>query len=98
MPAYCLVDNRRIDDPEKLERYRNGVVPLLERFGGRCVVLGGKVELREGDWKPTFPILLEFPSFARATEWYDSEEYRALKALRRSAGDFNVVFFEEARF
>jgi len=95
MPAYCLFDNLKINDYQKLERYKNEVAPLVEKFGGRYVVLGGNVELKEGDWKPTFPVMIEFPTLQRANEWYNSEEYRPFKALRQSAGTYNAVFCEE---
>jgi uncharacterized protein (DUF1330 family) len=30
----------------------------------------------------------------KAQEWYRSEEYRPLKALREAAGEFSAVFIE----
>lgn len=94
MPAYCLLDNLEVTDPEKLEQYRRDVGTVVRAFGGRYVVLGGKVARVEGDWKPTFPVMIEFPSFDQAQRWYDSEAYRELKALRLSAGRFNAVLIE----
>ena len=94
MPAYCLFDNIRVDDPRKLEEYKMAAAPLVEKYGGRYAVIGGTVERKEGGWAPVFPVLIEFPSLRRAQEWYDSAEYAPLKALRQSAGSFNAVFFE----
>ena len=95
MPAYCLFDNLEITDPERLERYKAGVAPVVTRYGGRYVVLGGQVHRVEGEWGPTFPVLIEFPSLRKAREWYDSEEYRPWRELRQGAGRFNAVFLEE---
>lgn len=92
MSAYGLFDNLEVTDAAKLEEYKARVAPVVERHGGRYVVLGGEVDLVEGEWKPTFPVLIEFPSLAQARRWYDSEEYRELKALRLAAGRFNAVF------
>lgn len=92
MSAYCLFDNVEVIDPAKLEEYKARVGPVVERFGGRYVVLGGQVDLVEGDWRPSFPVMIEFPDLAQAHRWYASEEYRDLKALRLSAGRFNAVF------
>lgn len=95
MPAYCLFDNLKIDDYAKLEQYKIGVAPIVAQYGGRYVVLGGRVELMEGEWKPTFPVMIEFPTLERAKQWYNSAEYQSFKALRESAGTYNAVFLEE---
>ncbi len=94
MSAYCLFDNLEVIDATKIEEYKERVAPLVEQYGGRYVVLGGKVDLMEGQWQPTFPVLLEFPSLERAHEWYSSAEYAQLKALRLSALRSNAVFME----
>ena len=48
----------------------------------------------EGDWRPTYPVLIEFPSLEQAHRWYDSGEYQELNALRLSAVRSNAVFIE----
>jgi len=39
-----------------------------------------------------FPVRIEFSSLERALKWYDSEEYRELKALRLAATVSNAFF------
>lgn len=94
MPAYCLFDNLEVIDAAKLEEYKSRVAPVVEKYGGRYVVLGGKVELMEGQWRPTFPVMIEFPNLDRARQWYFSDEYRELKELRLSAVKSNAVLLE----
>jgi uncharacterized protein (DUF1330 family) len=94
MSAYCLFDNLEVHDVSKLETYKSRVAAVVQQYGGRYVVLGGKVDLMEGTWRPTFPVMIEFPSLDQAHRWYDSREYRELKELRLSAGRFNAVFIE----
>ena len=94
MAAYCLFDNLEVFDGGKLEEYKSRVAPLVERYGGRYVVLGGKVNIMEGQWRPTFPVMIEFPSIDRAQAWYASDEYRELKALRLAAVRSSAVFIE----
>ncbi|HET8799254.1 MAG TPA: DUF1330 domain-containing protein [Thermoanaerobaculia bacterium] len=94
MAAYCLFDNLEVVDAGKLEEYKNRVAPVVAQYGGRYVVLGGNVDLVEGDWRPAFPVMIEFPDLARARQWYASDEYRELKALRLSAVRSNAVFLE----
>lgn len=98
MPAYCFFDVLEVTDAEKLEEYRRGVSPTIERYGGRYLAVGGECVEVEGQWRPTFPVLIEFPSLEDARRWYDSEEYRGLKALRLAATRGNAVFIDGAPF
>jgi uncharacterized protein (DUF1330 family) len=94
MPAYCIFENIDITEPARLEDYKQRVGPVVQRFGGRYVVLGGQVAPKEGDWKPGFLVMIEFPSLAQAEQWYHSADYEPLRRLRLSAGHFNAVFVE----
>lgn len=94
MSAYCLFQNLKITNPSKMEEYVRKVMPITESFGGRYVVLGGDVQLKEGDWTPAWPVVIKFPSMQAANEWYNSTEYAPLKALRMAAGEFSAVFID----
>jgi uncharacterized protein (DUF1330 family) len=94
MVAYCFFDMYEVTDPEKLERYRSGVLETVKRYGGEYVLVGGKSEVVEGNWRPTFPVIIEFPSLEAAHSWYNSHEYAPLKALRQSGTKNNAVFME----
>jgi ubiquinone/menaquinone biosynthesis C-methylase UbiE/uncharacterized protein (DUF1330 family) len=94
MSAYCFFDVREITDAEKVEQYRPRVAATVAQYGGRYLVLGGKHDAVEGDWRPGFAVLLEFPSLEQAHRWYDSAEYRPLKALRLAGTRSNAVFIE----
>ena len=98
MAAYYFLDVLEITDPEKMERYRASVLSTVEQYGGRYLTVGGKVEVVEGNWRPAFPVLIEFPSLEQAHRWYDSEEYRDLKVLRLAATRGDAVFIEGAEF
>jgi len=98
MPAYCFFDVLEVVDPAKLEQYRDGVLATVERHGGRYLTVGGKCDVVEGEWRPVFPVLIEFPSLEQAHAWYDAEEYRELKALRLAATKGNAVFIEGNEF
>lgn len=93
MPAYVLADVTVTDLPA-MEEYRKQVPATLAKYGGRFLVRGGAHQTVEGDWKPTRLVVIEFPSLAAARRWYDSEEYRAPKALRMRAGRTSVVIVD----
>ena len=94
MPAYALFDNLAVHDLDALERYKRETAPIVERHGGRYVVLGGQVDVVEGDWRPTYLVMIEFPTLADARRWYASKEYRDLRALRLAATRSTGVIVE----
>ena len=89
MPAYGVFDVLEVIDAVKMGQYRQGVLATIQKYGGRVLVAGGAFNVVEGTAKPTFPVILEFPSVEAAKQWYDSEEYRPLKALRHAASRAN---------
>jgi uncharacterized protein (DUF1330 family) len=94
MPAYCIFDVIEVTDAAKMENYRQGVRPTIAQYGGRYLSVGGQFDVVEGDWHWAFPVIIEFPSLQQAHRWYDSPEYRELKALRLQATRSNAVFVE----
>jgi uncharacterized protein (DUF1330 family) len=93
MSAYLIVDIDVRDAPG-LEEYRTRVPATLTKYGGRFIVRGGKFQKLEGAWDPKRLVLIEFPSIEQAKQWYDSEEYRPLKAMRLKASTGNLVLVE----
>jgi len=57
-------------------------------------VRGGQVHTLEGDWKPKRIVMTEFPGIEQVRRWYDTEEYRALKALRLRTAKGSMVRVE----
>lgn len=94
MAAYCFFDILEVTDPPKMEEYRNRIVAVVQRFGGRYLAAGGPFDVVEGNWKPVFPVIIEFPSLEQAHRWYDSDEYRELKQMRLAATKGNAVFIK----
>jgi uncharacterized protein (DUF1330 family) len=92
MAAYFLVDIREVKDAPRMEQYKARVAPVVEKFGGRYIVLGGPFAVVEGTYQSVLPVMIEFPSMDQARRWYDSEEYRDLKQLRLGATVSNGVF------
>jgi uncharacterized protein (DUF1330 family) len=94
MPAYYLIDVLEVTDKARIAKYREGVTATVEKYGGRYLILGGKHEIVEGDWRLTFPVMLEFPTMEQAKRWYDSPEYTPLLKLRLEGSRSNAVFIE----
>jgi uncharacterized protein (DUF1330 family) len=90
VPAYVVIDVKSTD-PEKAARYRERSGPSVEQHGGRFVVRGGAVDVLEGDWEPERIVVIEFASREAARAWYDSDDYRAARAVRQGGGTWNMV-------
>jgi uncharacterized protein (DUF1330 family) len=88
--AYVVVDVERTD-LERAARYSELSGPSVERHGGRFLARGGAISVLEGGWRPERLVVIEFESAEAACEWYDSEDYRAAREVRKDAGDWRMV-------
>ena len=95
MAAYVFAQIE-VTDPATYDDYRKQVLPTVTKFGGRFIVRGGKVDAKEGDWKPERMIALEFPSMEQAQKWYHSAEYAPLIKLRQKASKGKLIIVEGA--
>ncbi|MDP8924472.1 MAG: DUF1330 domain-containing protein [Chloroflexota bacterium] len=94
MAAYVIVDVD-VTDPEAYKEYTSQVPATVEKYGGRFVVRGGRYETLEGNWQPKRIVVLEFPSYDRARQWYDSPEYQAILPLRERNARANFLTIVE---
>ena len=66
MSAYVFFDIFEIIDQQKMDGYRRHVGQTVGQYGGRYLVIGGRVDILEGDWRPVLPVIIEFPSLEQA--------------------------------
>jgi uncharacterized protein (DUF1330 family) len=93
MPAYVCVEIE-IHDPETYEAYKQLAPPSIAQYGGRYLTRGGRMETLEGDWQPKRFVILEFPTYERAREWWHSDEYRDAKAMRHRSARSRMLLVE----
>jgi len=93
MSAYLIVD-LEITDADVIQEYARQAPAVIQKYGGKYLVRGGAWEALEGDWRPKRVVVLEFPSVAQAKRWYDSDDYKKLKDMRRKAAKSNVILVE----
>ena len=93
MPAYVIA-MVEVKDPTRYEDYRKQVLATVTAYGGRFIARAGKTEVLEGPWMPKRLVILEFPSFERAKEWWSSPEYAGPKALRQATSDGTLVLID----
>jgi uncharacterized protein (DUF1330 family) len=83
-----------VTNAQGYQAYSRHVPATIAKYGGRYLVRGGTTEVREGDWPGPRTVILEFPSLARAREWYDSPEYAPLRPIRQANSTAQIAFFE----
>lgn len=86
-----LIANLDVQDQPTFQRYREEVMPLIARYGGRYIVRGGEVQEVEGHLGLKRLIVLEFPSLDAARAFYDSPEYQPVKAIRLQSAHSDVA-------
>jgi uncharacterized protein (DUF1330 family) len=104
MPAYLIVHRRKITDPESLKRYDH-VEESIGKFGGKVLIRSDEFLVLEGRWhsgsdtddgRPERITVVEFPDMAQLRRWYDSQDYAALKEIRRENSASDIVAVEGA--
>ena len=85
MPYGYVIGQINITRPEDYPAYVEKVGPVLAKFGGEFLVRGGRSEVYEGAPVGERTVIVRFPSYERALEWYHSEEYAEAKAMRMAA-------------
>src|ERR1700716_837212 len=85
-----------VTDPDGYAEYARRGPATIAKYDGRYLVRSGKADVREGQWTGSRTVILEFPSLARALEWYESAEYEPLRPIRQANSTARIAFL--ARF
>ena len=93
MSAYVIAQVE-ITDPDRYAEYAKQVPATIARHGGRYLARGGKSEQLEGRPAGKRIAILEFESYERAKDWYESDDYRGPKALRQGASISSLVLVD----
>lgn len=82
MTAYAIAHLRTPQINDDVLDYIERIQDTLDPFGGRFIVHGPtEIDVREGEWPGTI-VIIEFPSMAKATAWYESDGYQEILPLR----------------
>lgn len=97
--CYMIVCGAFTDFERFLNGYQAVVGPMVERFGGRYVLMGQGLQMLEG----AFPegggsVISEWPNRAAALKFWTSPEYAEAKKLREGTGTFQVVLVDAPPF
>jgi len=93
MSGYAIF-NINVKSPENYKEYVEKVKPIAEKYGGEYIVRGGDNTVVEGSWQYPRTVVIKFPTYEKALEWYNSEEYKPIKQIRLDNADSNGMIIE----
>ena len=70
------------------------VVETIKKFGGESLVRAGEYKVMEGKWENPRTVVIKFPNYDKALEWYNSEEYKPVKPIRLTNSDGNMIIIK----
>lgn len=95
MPAYLIADIE-VTDPVGFEEYKKRVPAIIAAHGGRYLVRGGASLVLEGTWRPSRTTIVEFPGLAAIKAFWESAEYRPLRAIRERSAHSKLLAVESS--
>jgi uncharacterized protein (DUF1330 family) len=93
MKSYVVFYVEGITDQERLKAYQVAAHPSVSAFGGRVISAYGRQEVVEGH-EIRGIVLIQFPDYQSAADWYHSPDYQAAKQIRHGAVNCHTVIFE----
>jgi len=93
MSVYLFI-NIKVIDQSLYAEYVKQVPATVEKYEGRYLARGGKLQVLSGEWRPERIILIEFPSSEKLQQWLHSPEYSALKEIRERSTRGQAVIIE----
>lgn len=90
MSAFWLA-RARIIDPVAYGAYRDATAKIAGKYRRKVLARGGRFQVVEGQTQYDRFVILEYPSFEAAMDYFHSPEYQAAAELRRHGGGENEV-------
>ena len=79
---------------EGYREYAEKVPKSIASFGGKYLVRAGEFKHLEGKWDYSRNVVIKFPTYEKALEWHDSEEYKPVKPIRLANSVANGIIIK----
>ena len=83
-----------IKNAELFQQYPPLSTKAVEKFGGKYLIRGGAFDVVEGEWHAERTTVVEFESFEKAKEFYNSLEYNEAKKVRQKSAESDFILIE----
>ena len=99
MRAYMIIFAQISDREAFLQGYSKATSRLVEKYGGRYVMLAPGARLLEGDWGDGASVAIsEWPDEDAIQTFWNSPEYSEAKKLRQNISDAQVMVITAPKF
>ena len=92
--AGYVIAQINLKNKEGYKEYVDKVPAIIKNFGGKYLVKAGEFKSIEGKWDFTRNVVIKFPSYEKALEWYNSDEYNQIKNLRLENSEGNLIIIK----
>jgi|TARA_B100002003_G_C14082613_1_gene520803 uncharacterized protein (DUF1330 family) len=89
-----LIAQLNVKNFESYKNYIEKVTPLVKKFGGEYIVRSGKYKVVQGKWQYERNVIIKFPSYQNAVDFYESDEYDPVKKIRENNSYGNIILIE----
>ncbi|MBW2613853.1 MAG: DUF1330 domain-containing protein [Deltaproteobacteria bacterium] len=93
MSAY-LIGHISVKNSELWQQYVAGVRESLSSFESRIIFRGQLVSVLAGEHEHDLVVVIEFPDYPTLNDWYNSEKYQSLIALREEAANVVITTYK----
>ena len=93
MPGYAIVQIN-ITNEEPYKEYLKQVTAIVNKYQGEYLVRAGKFQKMLGKWDYERNVIIRFPSYEIAMDWYNSKEYAPVKKIREENSIGNLIIIE----
>ena len=93
MSVFAVIEIK-VNDLEMYGQYRDKVKPIVEKYGGKYVIRGGKVTVFFGEWDPERIVVIEFPSARHLKCCFSCPEYKEIAPLRERSTVSKLIMIE----
>jgi uncharacterized protein (DUF1330 family) len=82
-----------VSDDDRYAEYIRGSSEVAAKYGGEFIARGGRYEQKEGR-EYARNVLVRYPTYERALEAYDSDEYQAILEIAKESSDRALLILE----
>ena len=92
--AGYLIAQINIINEEAYKEYVKQTSTIVKKYEGEFIVRGGNFKNVLGNWDYARTVIIKFPSYETALNWYHSDEYKPVRKIREENSEGNVIIIE----
>ena len=83
-----------VTDSDLFQEYPPLSSIAMEKYGGKYLIRGGKFDVLEGEWPVDRTTVVEFESYEKAKQCYQSPEYSKARNVRKKSARSDFILIE----